>query len=433
MNPVGNERGFREMLSKKVSSGSVGLWFLVAEHMRLGSWDLIKGYTGGGDNDFNPRIAMQLVNEAALCRNRIRPQNQITNQGFELLNGMRVLVSDEQVHNLLNTHTIAQAKSFQENLAKIRLINGHYKGKVIAIDPHRIITSSKRIMPKKKKQPTKPSEKMLQTFFSLDTQTGQPIGFGIGSTAERTIKAALKLIDSTNVVSNNALILADKEHYNEEIFKKISNGKTFELLVPAISSKKIRETEKSLTYKFMWPGYYIAETEMSFANSQKKYRLIVQREGERPDDYSYKSFLTTSKKSGVELLSERYGERWSIEEFFKSEGAMGFDRASTFNLNIRYGKMSLALLAQAAVYQFRKKLPIPYQSWDARHLSDAIFRGIDGDIRVVNDTIVVTCYNAPNEYNLKKHYQNLPKKLAAEDINPKVPWMFGFKLDFRFK
>lgn len=94
MNPVGNERGFREMLSRKVSSGTVGLWFLAAEHMRLGSWDLIKGYTGGGDNDFNPRIAMQLVNEAALCRNRIRRGNQITNQGFELLNGMCVLVTD---------------------------------------------------------------------------------------------------------------------------------------------------------------------------------------------------------------------------------------------------------------------------------------------------------------------------------------------------
>ena len=345
---------------------------------------------------------------------------------------MRVLVTDEQVHNLLNIHTVAQAKDFQENLAKTRLMNGHYKGEVIAIDPHRIISSSKRIMPKKKKQPTKPSEKMLQTFFAMDTQTGQPIVFGIGSSAEKTINATLKLIGSTKVVSDNALILADKEHYNEEIFKNISNGKTFELLVPAISYEKIKKLERSLTYKYMWPGYYIAGTDMNFANSRKKYRLIVQREGERIEDYSYKSFLTTSKKSGVELLTERYGERWSIEEFFKSGGAMGFDRASTFNLNVRYGKMSLALLAQAAVYQFRQKLPLPYQSWDARHLSDAIFRGMDGDIRVVDDTIVVTCHNAPNEYQLQKHYQNLPKKLAAEGISPKAPWLFDFKLDFRF-
>ena len=421
------------MLSNKVTSSFVGLWFLVAEHMRLGSWDLIKGYTGGNDNDFNPRIAMQLVNEAALCKNRMRQRNQITNQGFELLNGMRVLVTDEQVHNLLSAHTVAQAKDFQENLAKIRLINGHYKGEVIAMDPHRIITSSKRIMPKKKKQPKKPSEKMLQTFFSLDAQTGQPIVFSMGSSAEKTINATLKLIDSTKVVSDNAIILADKEHYNEELFRKISNGKTFELLVPAISTDKIRKIEKSLTYQFMWSGYYIAETEINFAGSAEKYRLIVQREGERPEDYSYKSFLTISKKPGVELLTERYGERWSIEEFFKSEGAMGFDRASTFNLNVRYGKMSLALLAQAAVYQFRQKLPLPYQNWNALHLSDAIFRGMDGDIRVVDDTIVITCYNAPKEYQLQKHYQNLPKKIAAEGINPKIPWLFDFKLDFRFK
>jgi len=76
---------------------------------------------------------------------------------------------------------------------------------------------------------------------------------------------------------------------------------------------------------------------------------------------------------------------------------------------------------------------MPYQGWDALHLSDAMFRGMDGDIRVVDDTIVVTCYNAPIEYQRQKHYQNLPKKLAAEGIRPKVPWLFDFKLDFRFK
>jgi len=401
--------------------------------MRLGSWDLIKGYTGGNNKDFDPRIAMQLVNEAALCRNRIRQRNQITNQGFELLNGMRVLVTDEQVHHLLNSHTVAQAKDFQENLAKIRMQNGHYKGDVIAIDPHRIITSSKRIMPKKKKQPTKPSEKMLQTFFSLDAQTGQPIVFGIGSSAEKTINATLKLMDSTKVVSNKALILADKEHYNEELFRKISKQKNFELLVPAVSSKKIREIEKTIAYQMIWSGYYVAQTEINFSKSKTKYRLIIQREGERPEDYSYKSFLTISKKPAIELLTERYIERWSIEEFYKSEGAMGFDRASTFNLNVRYGKMSLALLAQAAVYQFRQKLPKPYQAWDAMHLSDAIFRGMDGDIRVVKDTIVVTCYNTPKEFKLQKHYENLPKILESENINPKIPWLFNYKLDFRFK
>jgi len=72
LNNQGAERYFRESLSKKISGTLVGLWFLVAEHLRLGSWDLIKGYTACGDADIEPRIAMQIVNEAALCKNRIR-------------------------------------------------------------------------------------------------------------------------------------------------------------------------------------------------------------------------------------------------------------------------------------------------------------------------------------------------------------------------
>ena len=88
------ERFFRESLSKKVSGTLVGLWLLVAEHLRLGSWDLIKGYTGCTDADIEPRIAMQIVNEAALCSNRVRKSNYITHQGFELLNGLGFLVTE---------------------------------------------------------------------------------------------------------------------------------------------------------------------------------------------------------------------------------------------------------------------------------------------------------------------------------------------------
>ena len=102
---------FRETLSKKVSSTIIGLWFLVAEHLRLGSWDMIKGYTGGGDTDIEPRIALQLVNEAAICKNRVRKKNYIVHQGFELLNGLGFLVTDEQVHDLLDKHTVNEAQS----------------------------------------------------------------------------------------------------------------------------------------------------------------------------------------------------------------------------------------------------------------------------------------------------------------------------------
>lgn len=338
-----------------------------------------------------------------------------------------------RLHYFLNKHTVNQAQLLQETLSLIRLNNGHYKGNIVAIDPHRIISATQRIMPKKKKQPKKPSEKVLQTFFALDTQTGQPIGCGIGSPGVNTTKATLDLLNMVKHVNTDALILADKEHFTENLVGKINQDYQFEYLVPAISNSRIKNIEQSLNYQKQWAGYAIAETSFNFAKHKEKYRLIVQREGETKSNYKYKSFLTLSDKPIVTLLSELYSERWSIEEFFNFEGAMGFDRASTFNLNIRYGKMSLALLAQAATYQFRQNLPKPYNRWDATHMAAAIFNSIDGDIRVKDDTIIVTCYNLPKELDLHLSYQNLPNKLSAEGINPRIPWLYGFKLDFRFK
>ncbi len=409
------------------------MWFLVAEHLRLGSWDLIKAYAGGDDTSLAPRIAMQMVNEASLCKNRVRRKNYITNQGFELLSGSGFLATDEQVHHFLGQQTVVQAQSLQNALSLIRLNKGHYKGGIVAIDPHRIISSTRRVMPKKKKQPEKPAEKMLQTFFALNTRTGQPIGCGIGSPGVNTTKATLDLLDMVGHVSKNALILADKEHFTENLVHKIEQDYQFEYLAPVISNARVKKIERSLVFQKQWAGYAIAETTFNFAKHKTKYRLIVQREGEVGTDYKYKSFLALSNKPAIALLSELYRERWAIEDFFNFEGAMGFDRASTFNLNIRYGKMSLALLAQAASYQFRKQLPKPYHRWDAKHMADAVFGNIDGDIRVKDDTIVVTCYNTPNQLNLKQNYENLPDRLLSENIDPRIPWLYNFKLDFKFK
>ncbi len=45
----------------------------------------------------------------------------------------------------------------------------------------------------------------------------------------------------------------------------------------------------------------------------------------------------------------------------------------------------------------------------------------------------MTYYNAPNEGQLRAHYENLPHQLRQENINPQVPWLYGFTLDFRFR
>jgi hypothetical protein len=113
--------------------------------------------------------------------------------------------------------------------------------------------------------------------------------------------------------------------------------------------------------------------------------------------------------------------------------ALGWQRAGTLNLNIRYGQMTLALVAQAVIHQLRQRLGVPFATWDAPHLAKDLFRALDGDVRVQHDTILVTYYNAPNAELLRRHYEGLPGKLVAQKIDPRIPWLYNFKLDFRFR
>ena len=76
---------------------------------------------------------------------------------------------------------------------------------------------------------------------------------------------------------------------------------------------------------------------------------------------------------------------------------------------------------------------LKFNQWDAVHLAQALFSGPEGDVRVPHDTILVTYYNAPQAQQWKAHFEQLPERLQREGVDPRVPWLYDFKLDFRFK
>jgi hypothetical protein len=131
-------------------------------------------------------------------------------------------------------------------------------------------------------------------------------------------------------------------------------------------------------------------------------------------------------------LTKDFPARWHVEEFFKFDQDLGWNRVGTLSLNLRYGQLTLALVAQAALHQLRQRLGPPVSSWDSQHLARHLLGGLEGDLRVQGDTIKVTVYNAPNATLLQAHYEDLPHKLERQRVNPRIPWLNNFKLDFRF-
>jgi len=161
--------------------------------------------------------------------------------------------------------------------------------------------------------------------------------------------------------------------------------------------------------------------------------MIAQRFGERPEDYTFNSFLCTGDREELDTLTLEYPKRWHIEEFFRANQALGWNRAGTQNLHIRYGQMTMALFAQAALYQFGQRLDEHISSWDAAHIANDILRGLQGDVRVHGQRLLVTYYNASKIEQCREQFEHLPERLRREGVDPRIPWLYDFELDFRFK
>ncbi len=402
--------------------------------MRVGAWDILKGlYNVEGNACLSTHIGLQLVNESAIGVNRLRKRDSLANQGFATANGLSFLASDETVHELLDSRCVEDYQDAQKKLYHLREIEGHYgEEHVYAIDPHRITSHTKRITPARKKTSNSPATKILQTFFCTDTTTGQPLMFTNGSAGKTCTSATIKLMElmkSTGI--KEGLFLADKEHFTHDIAEWFSQNNGYEILMPAPEIKKIKELYEIQNYERKWAGFAIAETKYNFNESDIELRLIIQREGETA--YKYKGFLTNSSKDATYLLSDSYPKRWTVENFFNFEASHGWDRASTHNLNIKYGKQTIALIAQAATYQLKKKLPGEYNKWTAKTLAEKILTDIDGDVKVAQNKIIVTYYGDHKKLNLKDNYSAISKQLTKEGINPRIPWLLDYELEFRFK
>ena len=442
--PCSLERAVRQLLADKISGNQVGIWLLVPEHLRLGTWDLLLRWSEQPGPRVEPRLALHLVNEAAMCLCSYRHRRSLSQKGFELANGLPFVPTDLAIHDLLESHTVEQAQQLQIALGKLRRAGKHFAERVLALDPHRMTSYSKRQMRRHSSQAGKKPVKMGQTFFLLDCQTGQPVCFSLASSAPSVAQATPPLLDmAAQILSvqshteTKPLILADKEHYSETLFRTVRQAGVFDLLcaLPA-SARAVKGWSNIPAADFTehWPGYATSTQPYHFRDDPDGlYYEMVQRNGIRHQDLHDQGFLSTCLRDEMQSLTKDYPERWGVEEFFKFNQDLGWHRTGTLNLNVRYGHLTMALITQTVVYQLRQRVGKPIADWDATHLARNLFEGLEGDIRVKKDTIVVTFYNAPNAAVLRNHYENLPEKLRQQGVSPHIPWLYNFQLDFRFK
>ena len=419
----------------------MGLWLLVPEHLELGTYDLLCAWTGRRGQEIEPRLALQMIHEAALCQTGVRRSRSLAQKGFEAASGLPFVASDQEMHKLLGAHCVAQAQELQVQLGRIRRASGHFDQRRLALDPHNLVSYTKRQTQKRKTNAQGRPHKVIRAFFCLDMDTKQPVAFCLGSASTTAAQATPELLELARQILNPAdgqcLVVADSEHFNAKIFEHVRDQTPFELLVRAPDQRAMQKQIQGLppeAFRRQWAGYATVKTPYRFKRAAgPAFVRYIQRVGEAPDQTQFRAFVATADRDEIEILTRDYPDRWRIEEFFNANQKLGWQRAGTLNLNIRYGQMTMALCAQALVSQMRTRIDPILEKRNAESIADRFLRGLNGDLRVQGDTAIVTYYNAPRVDFLRQHYEGLPQKLASEGIDPRIPWLYGLKLDFRFR
>ena len=263
----------------------------------------------------------------------------MSQSGFELANGLPFVASDVAVHRLLDAHSVAEAEGLGVALGRVRRASGHFRGQLLAIDPHRVRSYTKRQMRRRQCGTAARPFKAAQTFFCLDADTTQPVCFTTATAARTVSQATPALLGLAADILGHApgrqapLVVADSEHFTAELLDHVAADPAFDLLVPMPAQRHFQRRMAAVppdAFVRHWAGYATAAIPYQPTHGRHLLRLIIQRTGETPADHHFKGFVATAERDDVDLLTRDYPERWHVEEFFNTYQDMGTSVASSW-------------------------------------------------------------------------------------------------------
>ena len=219
---------------------------LIPEHLRLGTWDLLCGWSGQPGGRVEPRLALQLVHESALCSTGLRQQRSLSQRGFELANGLPFVASDVADSLPAGRSTPWRrpnaCKSPWDASAAPRAITPENCWPSTRIA--RPASASGKCAASARTRRSKPY-KVAQTFFVLDPDTHQPVCFTTATSSRTATTAAIELLELAAEIlapqPKQILVLADMEHYTTELFNHVQLNTPFDLLVPMKNERSLRK------------------------------------------------------------------------------------------------------------------------------------------------------------------------------------------------
>jgi len=423
------------VLRRGMTTTHAGGFFFIPYLMELGLYGTLGQLSAPKTTGIpTEKIALQLIWEPIFGYAKgIRSVDPISQADFGLLSGLPFICSASTEYRFLAESTTERSEAFQKHLGK-RLIQLDYvKGEVLNMDGHSIKLFSRKDMKASYLSKDKAYGKAIRTFYTQDQDSKKPLFVKVAYSGATVAQVTPHLVEANReILGGPFLSVTDKEWFIGSLLEQFDKIHGIQVLLPLKrTAKRIKEMETIpfAQFKDRFENQPVATlfTELDGFSGQMK--LFVKRN----DDGTFFALITNKKYFRAARALEIYRKRWRIENFFNENGFLGLDCLPSLELNAIQTALSLKLVSFHLVDNFRRNLPTPFANMKPESIYQTFINGVQGKIQLKRDKVHIDIYGFQHRDAVAPLFQRLSEKLAAQNIDPRCPWLNDHALNFCFK
>jgi len=425
----------QELLRKGFTTSCAGGFFFLPYLQELEIHSLLEKFCLPKKEGIPPeRIALQLVCEALFGYTRgIRTLDPISQADFGALSGLPFLCSPSTEYRFLTGIPMENSEQFQISLGTHLLARGQIASKIVNMDAHSIPLFSRKEMKASYLSQEKIYGKAIRAFYTQDQGGGKPLFVQACYSGTTAGQATPALVEATQtILGGTFLSVTDKEWYVGQLLDHLDKIYNLEILLPVKRTAKRRQEMESIdfqTLKAKTGEPPLATLFTALDGFTGRLRLFVKR---NPDGTLF-GLITNKKYLRPTSAMKIYSRRWKIENWFQENGFLGLNCLPSLELHAIQAALTLRLVAYHLVDNFRMNLDSPFAKMTPELIHRHFIQGVQGKVQLKKEQIHIDIYGFRHQAAVRNIFTNLEEKLVAQRIDPRVPWLNGYKLHFEFK
>jgi hypothetical protein len=422
-------------LRRGVTTSHAGGFFFIPYLMELGLYGALGELSPPKTTGIpTAKIALQLIWEPIFGYVKgIRSVDPISQADFGLLSGLPFICSVSTEYRFLVESTIERSEAFQKHLGKRLLHLDYLKGEVLNMDGHSIKLYSRKEMKSSYLTKEQSYGKAIRTFYTQDQTSKKPVFIKAAYSGTSVAQVTPQLVEANKaILGRSFLSVNDKEWFVGSLLDQLDKIHGIEVLLPLKRTpKRIREMEAIPFEKFKgrYQNHPIATLVTELDEFSGKMKLFVKQNA----DGTFFALITNKKYFRATRAMEIYHRRWRIENFFNENGFLGIDRLPSLELNAIQTALTLKMVSFHLVDNFRRNLPGPFATMKPESIYQMFINGVQGKIQLRKNKLHIDIYGFQHRDVVAPLFQGLEKKLAAQNIDPRCPWLNDYALGFSFK